>query len=99
METLKRKASDGSFPSGVVYWTRFAVGIAAGLACGFLHLGLEGLIMGPVVYAASLVEPLLLQGPPLELKNQPRDFYTLGVGTYLAVWLTTWILLNSILGY
>jgi hypothetical protein len=55
--------------------------------------------MGPVVYAALLVEPLLLQGPPFELKNQPRDFYTLGVGTYLAVWLTTWILLNSLLGH
>ncbi|MCJ7609034.1 hypothetical protein MUP00_05130 [Candidatus Bathyarchaeota archaeon] len=99
MEILKRKGLDRSFPDGTVYWTRFAVGIAAGLACGLLRLGLVGLIMGPVIYAALLVEPLLLQGPPIELKNQPRDFYALGLGTYLAVWLTTWILLNSLLNY
>jgi hypothetical protein len=98
VRTLKRaKTSENAFPSGQVYWTRFGLGIAAGLMCGILRLGVEGLVVGASLYFTSFL--VLLLAYHIRVGGQGRAYYIIGLGTYLAVWLTTWILLNTLKAY
>jgi len=100
VKPLKRaKTSERTFPSGQVYWTRFGLGTTAGLICGILRLGVEGLVVGASLYTASFLILLLAYHMPLGGGEQGRAYYTVGLGTYLAVWFTTWILVNTLKSY
>jgi len=97
VRALKRaKASERVFPSGPLYWIRFGLGVAAGLICAALGLGAEGIFVGVAIHASSFLILHLAYHVPMRTRGQPRVYYTLGLGTYLAVWFTTWILLNTI---
>ena len=93
---LKRaKAPERTLPSNQVYWTRFALGVVAGLVCGIVRLGVEGMAIGAAFYAASFLIALTAFHVPLDPEGQKRQYYTVGLGTYLAVWFTVWVLLNT----
>jgi hypothetical protein len=98
VKTLKReKTAERAFPSSRAYWIRFLLGIAAGLMCGILRLGVEGLVVGTAIYFTSFL--ILLLAYHLGVGGQGRVYYTIGLGTYLAVWFTTWILVNTLKSY
>jgi len=99
VKTLKGEKSEKAFPSSPAYWSRFWLGIAAGLICGALRLGVEGFAVGAALYAASFLILLLVYHLPLGAGGHRRTHYTMGLGTYLAIWLTTWILLNTLRAY
>ena len=65
MKSMKRaKTSENTFPPGPTYWIRFTLGIAAGLICGVLGLGLEGIVMGMgCVYSVLSGHPFCVQYP------------------------------------
>ncbi len=94
-------------PTSVVYWLRFVMGIAAGFTNYFLHIGVAtlgdlaifagiGLVL--LFYGASIfiVRKLLGYGE-IELKGKNK-YATLGVGTFIVVWIMVSILLNTIGG-
>jgi len=96
---LKRATSEKPLPTSPLYWTRFGLGVAGGLICGILRLGTEGLALGATLYFASFLILLLAYHVPFNTGRRGRAYYTVGLGTYLAVWLTTWILLNTLRTY
>jgi len=65
--------------------------------CGILRLGVEGLVVGAALYFASFL--ILLLAYHLKIGGQGRAYYTIGLGSYLAVWFTTWILVNTLKAY
>jgi hypothetical protein len=93
------KTSENTFPTGPTYWIRFTLGIAVGLTCGVLGLGLEGIIMGIVVYTVSFLAIPFVYNIPLNIGGRERAYYTMGLATYVALWFTTWILVNSLIAY
>lgn len=82
---------------GPTYWIRFVLGIVAGIICGILHFGIEGIIMGIVLYAITFIAIPFVYNIPLNIKGGGRAYYTVGLGTYLSVWFTVWILLDTLL--
>jgi len=98
VKPLKRaKTSERLLPSGPLYWTRFGLGVTAGIVCGILRLGIEGMAVGASLYLASFLILLLMYHVPLGAKGQGRTYYTMGLGSYVAVWFTAWILLNTLI--
>jgi len=97
---LKRaRTSEKSFPSNQAYWIRLGLGVVAGLICGIVRLGIQGVAVGASLYAASFLILHLMFHVPLSPEGQKRAYYTVGLGTYLAVWFTTWTLLNTLTSY
>ncbi len=87
-----RRSPESTFPSDPIYWTRFALAIVAAAASFASRLALVGLLVGAVVYALSF--------PLMKLVfhvgwTSSRQFYTLGLGSYVFIWLTLWTLLNT----
>lgn len=100
MDPLKRtKVSKNIFTTGPAYWIRFGLGIAAGLICGILALGIDGVTVGMAVYMASFLLLPFVYHIPLTAEGQGRTYYTVGLGTYIAVWFTLWILISTLRAY
>jgi hypothetical protein len=93
------KSSEKAFPTGSIYWIRFTLGISVGLICGVLQLGLEGILMGIVVYTVSLLAIFFVYGIHSNIGGQERAYYIMGLATYIVVWFTAWIFLHSLIVY
>ena len=89
--------SSQTTPPGATYWTRLFLGALSGILCGVTSLDVEGIVVGIALYAVSILDLSLIWGIPLRSIAQHREFYTMGLGTYLAVWFTVWILVNTIM--
>ena len=88
-----RKSQKPEFPSGQVYWTRFALAIVAAVVSFASRLGLVGLLIGALVYALSF--PVMILVFHIRWTGNGHPFYTLGLGSYVFLWLTLWTLLNT----
>jgi hypothetical protein len=84
-----------NFKSGQIYWIRVILGVVAAFICFYGRLGLYGLIVGLIMYIASFPVALkVFNGSPIEGEYR-SSLYTLGLGSYVSIWLTTWILLHT----
>ncbi|MEM2920996.1 MAG: hypothetical protein QXF26_01615, partial [Candidatus Bathyarchaeia archaeon] len=83
-----------SFPSGKVYWMRFVSGIIAAVICFVCRLTVLGFLIGLLVYLFSIPASIWffhINAP----QRGKHSFYTLGVGSYIFIWLTLWFLLAT----
>jgi hypothetical protein len=72
------------------------LGVCSGIVCGVTGLEVEGIVVGIVLYGISVLTVFFTYNIPLRSISQNREFYTVGLGTYLAIWFTVWILVNTI---
>lgn len=80
-----------------MYWSRVILSIISAILCAVLHLGVEGIVLGSSLYLASVfLITLGLKITPQKLNSKTR-LYTLGLGTYIFVWLALWILFHTYL--
>jgi len=93
-------------PSSVVYWSRFLIAIATGIASVFAFNGIVGGELATPVYAtvAVLVYAVtvavyryLLRYGQAELKGKNR-YITLGIGTFIFAYLAAVVLTYTFLG-
>lgn len=87
-------------PLSVIYWSRFGLGIIAGIICGVLglvwNLGfLNGLSIGIVFYI--LTNYVLRRRYITKVEKGASKVFSMGIGTYFLMWVITWVLLYSIL--
>ena len=87
-------------PTGIVYWTRFALGIVAGVLCHLLKMkGSDGISLMVLIYLSSYF--MVKYGwryTEEELKGRNKSVL-LGVGTYIFLWAATWIFLYTLYPY
>ena len=93
---MKKSKSINIFVTGRAYWIRFTLGILAGSICGVFGFGIEGIIIGIILYAITFIAIPFVYKIPLNFRGG-RTYYTVGLGTYIAVWFTLWILLGTAL--
>jgi hypothetical protein len=94
-------------PASIVYWLRFLLGVAAGIANNILHIASTqpawgdlaqygGIGLGVCFYALSvLIVRYGLRYGEAELKGKHKDI-TLGGGTFIVVWIMVLVLVNSL---
>jgi len=82
-------------PSDTIYWVRLFLGVSLGMVCGVLGLDVEGAVVGISLYLISILTFSLMYGIPLKNISKYRELYTMGLGAYLAIWFTVWILVNT----
>jgi hypothetical protein len=86
-------------PSTVVYWSRFALGVVAGLLCYLLQLkGSIGITVAALLYLLSItvVRRRYYDRPELQTGHKA---VMLGVGTYVFTWAALWIFLYTLNPY
>ncbi len=85
----------------MVYWTRFALAVVAGLVVNFLRLKSNPVPIIVVAVAFYLVSVVLVtrvyRYGELELKSKHGAF-TLGGGTFVMVWLFVTVLIYTLIG-
>jgi len=79
---------------GPIYWMRFSLAIFSALLCAFLRLGIEGLIIGIVIYLVSYLAARYLLKTNGNLRTHAS--YLSGIGTYFITWFTFWTLLHTL---
>lgn len=88
-------------PFEIIFWVRAALGVFSGLLAGLLGfvnpnpLASLGLFIAIAVYGLSLGVFLnLMKSLP---KTEVSKIYTTGLGTFIMIFLFTWILYNTLL--
>ena len=77
-----------------IYWSRFFLGIVAGVTCVALRVEVIGVVIGLVFYLLSyLLVHYVLKINPEEVGKV--KFYTTGLLEFLLAWITFWTLLNT----
>ena len=85
--------------TSVVYWSRFGLGILAGILCYLLRLrDTTGIIFAVFLYLVSVIVIKNLRYGEEEL-SVGRKRLTLGIGTYIFTWAFIWILLYTLWTY
>ena len=79
-------------PKDFIYWIRLFLAILAGFLCSVLKLNIEGLVLGIVFYLTSYMLFRYFLKIDLIKVGGENKFYTIGLGSYLAMWITIWIL-------
>lgn len=80
--------------SDLIYWSRFFLGIVAGVTCAVLRVEVIGLLVGLVFYLLSY----FLDHFVLKINSEEMGkfkFYTTGLLEFLLAWITFWTLLNT----
>ncbi len=82
----------------LIYWTRFALAIVAALICTLLKLeGLSGITTGLIAYLASCFLFKYVFTTRSRAVKSTRKVYTTGIGVYLLTWITSWMMLYTLL--
>jgi uncharacterized membrane protein HdeD (DUF308 family) len=93
-------------PSSVVYWSRFLIAIATGVASVFALKGMVGpeiitsayTVVAIGVYAVTaVVYRYVLHYNEAQLKGKNR-YLTLGIGTFIFAWLMALTMTYTLLG-
>jgi hypothetical protein len=86
-------------PSNKVYWLRIPFGLLAGVICSPFVLGLDalfGAILGFIVYASVYYLITTMLKIDEKAVGGMRKLLTIGVGSYIMVWILTWTVLNTV---
>jgi len=84
-------------PRDFIYWTRLILAIIAGFLCAILRLDTAGLVIGMAFYLISYTMFRYIIKIDLDKVDGEAKLYTIGFGTYLAMWITVWALLHTYL--
>jgi uncharacterized membrane protein YGL010W len=89
-------------PSDRIYWMRTSLAVGAGVASTFLAIYSD---LGNALAVAATVAIYLLSyilARHYVARDLPRDqsrqWYTKGIGTFIIVWLWIWVFLYTLLG-
>jgi hypothetical protein len=91
-------------PTDVIYWTRAMMGVVAGLLSGllgFLSSGLDayrGVLLAIALYIVTYCLSRYVLAPNLP-KGQGHKHVTMGIGSYVMLFLFTWIIYNTLIIY
>ena len=84
-------------PRDFIYWTRLALAIIAAFVCSILRLEMEGLVVSLIFYLLSYILFRYILNINSEKVGGESKLYTTGLGTYLATWITVWVLFYTYL--
>ena len=86
-------------PSNKVYWFRIPFGILAGVICSPFVLRLDalfGAMLGFIVYALVYYLITIVLKIDEKAVGGVRKLLTIGVGSYVMVWILAWTVLNTV---
>lgn len=86
----------GSRPSDLIYWTRFFLGISAGISCAILRVDVVGTVIGLFFYLLSYLLFRYVLKIGLDGVGKFKS-YTMGLLPYLLAWITFWTLFHTYL--
>lgn len=100
----KAVAKRGLKPTDKIFWSRALMGIFAGLLAGLLGFitpninAYRGILIAVAFYALTyyLSRYVLAKDLP---KEQSHKYVTLGIGSFIMLFLFTWILYNTFINF
>ncbi len=84
-------------PTDFIYWVRVLLAIVVALICAILRLDAIGVFIGTVSYLISYaLFRYIIKIDPDKVDGEAK-LYTIGFGSYFAIWITVWALLSVFL--